>query len=143
MRTRLLLHPILMSRTGKIILFLYFSIGAGVSWFFFKSFHNILDEANMTPSILKEGLPPLIVFFMNPFVYIPIIVGGILLAASYTANRVVGPAQRIDLWLKCWIAGQNLSPLRARNNDVYATFIELLNALYLKSKRDKETRKKN
>lgn len=133
--SRLLLHPVLIHRRSRALLFWYTISSAAITAFLWWRLEQLAMGAGLTLSEAALGAPPLGRLLAAPYVRAFIVILSASLATGVTAIAIVGPVRRIEEWLAAWEVGLDITPLKVRGRDQYETMIRLLNELYQKSKR--------
>lgn len=139
---RLLLHPVMIHRRSRALLFWYAISAAALSALLWWRLDQMTAQAGLSLSDAAAGAPPLGKFLFQPYMRTVIVVLSASMATGLTAISVVGPIRRIEEWLAAWEVGLNVRPLKVRGGDQYETMIRLLNELNLKSVRLRDARPK-
>jgi len=139
---RLLLHPVMIHRRSRALLFWYAISAAGLTAFLWWRLDQLVAQAGMSLADVAAGAPPLGKFLYQPYMRTVIVFFSALVATGLTAISIVGPIRRIEEWLAAWEVGLNVKSLKVRGGDQYETMIRLLNELNLKSVRARDSRPK-
>jgi hypothetical protein len=136
--SRLLLHPVLLHRRSRTLLFWYALSSALMTSYLWWRLNGWAGQAGLSLGQLAMSAPPLGKILFQPYIRAVIIVLSAALATGLTAISVVGPIRRIEEWLAAWEVGLRINPLKVREGDQYETMIRLFNELHKKSVRTRE-----
>lgn len=139
---RLLLHPVMIHRRSRALLFWYVLSAAAVSALMWWRLEQLMTHAGLRIEEVAANAPPLGHLLYLPYVRALIVILSAALATGITAISVVGPVRRLEEWLAAWEVGLNINPLQVRNGDQYETMIRLLNELNQKFARLRAARSK-
>ena len=139
---RLLLHPVMVHRRSRALLFWYTLSAALVSTLFWWRLDQLVSGAGLSLSKIADGAPPMGRFLYQPYIRAIIVIFSSAIATGITAISIVGPIRRIEEWLAAWEVGLAIRPLKVRNGDQYETMIRLFNELQLRSSRSRATQPK-
>jgi hypothetical protein len=132
---RLLLHPVMIHRRSRALLFWYVLSATALSALLWWRVDQLTAQSGLSLAKAAAGAPPLARIFFQPYFRILIALLSAALATGITAISIVGPIRRIEEWLAAWEVGLKVNPLKVRVGDQYETMIRLLNELNLKSSR--------
>lgn len=132
---RLLLHPVMIHRRSRALLFWYTLSAALVTTLLWWRFTHLASAAGFSMDRIAEGAPPVGRLLYQPYARAVIVLLSSALATGLTAIAIVGPIRRIEEWLAAWEVGLTIKPLKVRVGDPYETMIRLFNELHLRSSR--------
>ena len=131
---RLLVHPLLLNRRSRFVLLLLTTALAIVLGLLWWRFFSVLSTAG----VRLQGIPSVdnstLTLLLSPYFHALLALFSLFIAAAVTAQRTVGPVKRIEEWIRDWEAGFEVTPLRIRKGDVYEDLVQVINALYAKSR---------
>jgi hypothetical protein len=135
-RTRLLMHPVLLQRRSRAVLFWYFvavGLTGGLLWWKICAITRSagIDLRWWTPT----EPPPLLSALLSPYVQIALVFISVIIGGTLTSISIVGPFKRIEEWLVDWEVGHEIKPLQARSGDRYEHLIHLINDLHERAKK--------
>lgn len=136
--TRFLVHPVAKHERSRIILLLFIAASVVVFgylwWTFLSAIKATQVDIQRIPSV--PSIP--LAVFLSPWFHFFLTFGCAVVAASVTSFRTVGPIKRIEQWMLDWERGHDLGLLRVRKGDWYQELVEMINALYLRSKTERK-----
>lgn len=138
MAGRLFKHSILLDRRSRFLLVSFFLYMVATTAWLWMKFNVILLSAEIDQLLMKQDFFSLLLWLQDPIVRSVYLIAGVLVGGKITATQVVGPARRIEAWMRQWEDNHRLEPLRPRVGDIYGQLIGQLNDLhrmYLKKKR--------
>lgn len=139
---RLLLHPVMIHRRSRALLFWYTLSAAMVTTLLWWRLAHLASAAGLPIERIADGAPPAGRILFQPYARAVIVLLSSVLATGLTAISIVGPIRRIEEWLAAWEVGLTIKPLKVRGGDQYETMIRLFNELHLRSSRLRATEPK-
>jgi hypothetical protein len=130
---RFFLHPVLLNRRSRWLLFWYVLAATITSLVLWWRLEQLAYEAGIPLSDAAAGAPPLAQFLLAPYMRAIAIVFSACIATVLTSMVIVGPVRRIEEWLAAWEAGLDVRPIKVRDGDPYETMMRLLNEIHLKA----------
>jgi hypothetical protein len=125
---RYIFHPVLTHPRSRFIFFLFLVLSAVLGGLCWMRITDAFQQAGVSMEEMAAH-DPLLRVLISPIFRIILGVIAAWIAAGFTAHHVVGPVDRLELWLET-PHREKTPAFRLRKGDKYYKLVQLINRLF-------------